>query len=198
MQPQDHHVRPQCLLNKVGRGLLSAALGLLCVGGLLAADYAPNQPTQFEVEAAYLFNFGKFVTWPPASADTSFLICVLGQDPFGPILDKTVAGETLQGRKVETRRLARPQDAPSCSILYISASEAGRLNKILPVVDETPVLTVSDMPEFAAHGGIIQFVIRDGRVRFQVNLAPTQRDGLTMSSDLLKVAVGVSRGKEGQ
>ena len=153
-----------------------------------------NKPTQYEVEAAYLFNFGKFVVWPAgAQSNSPFLICVLGDDPFGPVLDRTIASETLAGRAVQDKRITRPQDAIGCSILYISSSESGRLSKILSTIQEAPVLTVSDIPDFVQQGGMIQFVLRDGRVRFEVNLAPTQGKGLSMSSELLKVAVEVVR-----
>ncbi len=153
-----------------------------------------NKPTQYEVEAAYLFNFGKFVGWPAAAqGDSSFLICVLGDDPFGDVLDRALVSETLRGRPVQDKRIARPQDATGCSILYISSSESGRLNKILSVIQGAPVLTVSDIPDFVQQGGMIQFVLRDGRVRFEVNLTPAQRNGLSMSSELLKVAVDVVR-----
>lgn len=159
-----------------------------------------SKPTQYEVEAAYLFNFGKFVAWPASAqpADSPFLICVLGDDPFGPVLDRAIASEALKGRPVQARRIARPQDAVGCSILYISGSESGRLSKILSEIHEAPVLTVSDIPDFVQQGGMIQFVLRDGRVRFEVNLAPTQRNGLAMSSELLKVAVQVFRGEGGR
>ena len=171
------------------------ACAFLCSCILLPfAQAAPDtRPTQYEVEAAYLFDFGKFIAWPAASADTPFVICVLGQDPFGAILDRTVAGESLRGRQVQDRRIAHPQDAPGCSILYISSSESPRLNKILSTLQGAPVLTVSDIPDFVQQGGMIQFVLRDGRVRFAVNLAPAQSSGLSMSSELLKVAVEVRR-----
>jgi hypothetical protein len=159
---------------------------------------AETKPTQYEVEAAYLFNFGRFVDWPAvAQADSPFVICILGHDPFGPVLDHTVAGETLNGRPVQDKRIARPQDATGCSILYISNSESGRLSKILSIIQGAPVLTVSDIPDFVQQGGMIQFVLRDGRVRFEVSLAPAQSNGLAMSSELLKVAVQVVRGGGG-
>ncbi len=158
-----------------------------------------NKPTQYEVEAAYLFDFGKFVAWPSAGepAGSPFLICVLGEDPFGAVLDRTVAGETLNGRAVQDKRITRPQEAAGCSILYISSSESGRLSKILPAIQEAPVLTVSDIPDFVQQGGMIQFVLHEGRVRFEVNLAPTRKNGLVLSSELLKVAVQVIRGGGG-
>jgi hypothetical protein len=183
-------------------GSLGAPLALVLLLGasscLWSAAEVPR-PTQYDVEAAYLFNFGKFVTWPvPVGANATFLICILGEDPFGATLDKTIAGETLNGQKVEERRISRPQETTSCSILYISSSESSRLSKILPLLKDIPVLTVSDMPEFAEHGGIIQFVLREGRVRFLVNLGPTQTDGLTLSSELLKVALEVIPPKGGR
>lgn len=153
-----------------------------------------DKPTRYEVEAAYLFNFGRFVDWPSAHPGAPFLICVLGDDPFGPILDRTVAGESLDSRSVQDKRIAHPQDATGCSILYISSSESTRLSKILLAIQEAPVLTVSDIPDFVQQGGMIQFVLREGRVRFAVNLTPTQRNGLLLSSELLKVAVQVTRG----
>jgi YfiR/HmsC-like len=161
-----------------------------------SAPAAPEngKPTQYEVEAAYLFDFGKFIAWPQGqAADAPFLICILGDDPFGPVLDRTVAGESLRGRQVQDKRVSRPQDAIGCSILYISGSESSRLSKILSAIQGAPVLTVSDIPEFVQQGGMIQFVVREGRVRFAVNLAPAQRNGLAMSSELLKVAVDVLR-----
>jgi len=178
------------------RAWLTCLLLLPCCLYARGAAGPEAKPTEYEVEAAYLFNFGKFVAWPAAAqpADSRFLICVLGTDPFGPVLDRTISGETVRGRPVQTMRITRPQDAAGCSILYISGSESGRLSKILSVIQGAPVLTVSDLPDFVEQGGMIQFVLHDGRVRFEVNLAPAQRNGLAMSSELLKVAVQVVRG----
>jgi len=155
-----------------------------------------TKPTEYEVKAAYLFNFGKFVTWPAndTSSSAAFVICVLGEDPFGPILDKTTAGETINGKKITDRRIVHPQEARDCSILYISASQAEHLNNILAAVKGAPVLTVSDMPAFVERGGMIQFLLDQGRVRFEVNLGPAEPNHLAVSSELLKVAVKVIRG----
>lgn len=176
------------------RAGLTCLLLFACLLPTLAQAEPEAKPTQYDVEAAYLFNFGKFVAWPAgAQPDSPFLICVLGQDPFGAVLDRAIAGETLRSRPVQDKRIERPQDATGCSILYISSSESGRLSKILPVIQGTPVLTVSDIPDFVQQGGMIQFVVRDGRVRFEVSLAPAKSSGLSMSSELLKVAVEVVR-----
>ncbi|MGB7668039.1 MAG: YfiR family protein, partial [Candidatus Acidiferrales bacterium] len=121
-------------------------LAFLCVPVLRAQEPRPNE---YQVKAAYLFNFGRFVKWPAtptAGKDDSFTVCVLGQDPFGPVLDSTLAGEDLDGKRVATRRISKPQDAGTCRILFISSEEANHLKEILSSLDEEGVLTVSDMP----------------------------------------------------
>lgn len=110
-------------------------------------------------------------------------------------MDRLVDGERIGGKTVVDKRISRMEDASGCSILYISSSEADRLDRILALLKDVPVLTVSDIPDFADRGGIIQFVLRDSRVRFTVNLAPAQHDRLTLSSELLKVALDVKRGE---
>lgn len=154
------------------------------------------RPTDFQVKAAYLYNFGRFVEWPanPSSAqDGLFTVCVLGQDPFGPTLDATFAGEKIAGRNVVAKRISTARESDRCQILFLSTTEDGRLAKIIEAVDRKAVLTVSDMPQFTERGGMIQFVLEGKRVRFEVNLTATQHAGLTPSSELLKVATAVRR-----
>ncbi|HZP24777.1 MAG TPA: YfiR family protein [Terriglobales bacterium] len=162
-----------------------------------AASVSAQQPkaSEAEVEAVYIFKFSQFITWPGnARSAPTFDICILGDDPLGPFLDRTVRGERVNGKAVVDRHLARPQDAQGCSILYISRSENYRLRQVLATVRELPLLTVSDIPEFSSKGGMIEFVLQSGRVRFQVNLTPAEQAGLSMSSELLKVAVAVKSG----
>jgi len=147
-------------------------------------------PTEPQIEAAYLYNFGKFVTWANTSGE-AFEICVLGKDPFGPILDATVAGESIGDKKITTRKISSLQEAAHCRVLFISSSEESRLKPVLAAAKSGGTLTVSDMPHFADKGGMIQFVPRDNRIRFEVNLPATEEAGLTLSSELLKVAVKV-------
>lgn len=153
------------------------------------------KPTEYQVKAAYLYNFGLFVSWPAAekSSQRPFSVCVLGKDPFGPALDSAFAGEVLEGRSTSVRRIATAQDALSCGILYISRSEAKNLGDILSVLGHAGVLTVSDIPDFSRRGGMIEFVWEGDNVRFEVNLAAAESAGLTLSSDLLKVAKAVRR-----
>jgi hypothetical protein len=158
------------------------------------------KPSDYQVKAAYLYNFGRFVEWPRVATAKGgpFTVCVLGQDPFGSTLDATMAGETIAGRNVVTKRISTPEESVNCQILFLSAAEAGRLNKIVEGLDKAAVLTVSDMPQFAQRGGMIQFVLEGNRVRFEVNLVATQHAGLTLSSDLLRVATAVRRNSPGR
>ena len=178
-------------------------LNLVAVAcALVAFPYSWAQspkPTDYQVKAAYLYNFGRFIEWPRVVTAKSgpFTVCVLGQDPFGSTLDATMAGETIAGRNVVTKRISTPEESVNCQILFLSAAEAGRLNKIMEGLDKAAVLTVSDMPQFAQRGGMIQFVLEGNRVRFEVNLTATQHAGLTPSSDLLKVATAVRKNPTG-
>jgi hypothetical protein len=169
-------------------------LGFLFIFSARSSAQRPK-PTDYEVKAAYLYNFGKFVSWPAPTGEadnTHFVVCILGANPLRDALDKTVAGELLNGRAVMSRQIADPQEAlTACQILFISASERGRLHEVLARLENIPVLTVSDMPDFAREGGVIQFVMRGDRVRFEVNLGASHKTGLTLSSELLKVAVAV-------
>lgn len=160
----------------------------------LSFGQLPATPTDVEVKAAYLYKFGGFVAWPNPAPNGTFAICILGHDVFGPVLDKTIQGESMNGKPLAVRRISSPEQASQCRILFISPSEQDRLRDVLVVLKNLPVLTVSDMPRFVDRGGMIQFVLEDERVRFEVNLASAQHAGLTLSSQLLKVATAVQGG----
>ncbi len=178
----------------VPRGCVLLIMGWVLIASLtLLAQVA--KPSEYDVKAAYLYNFGKFIEWPARPApveDGVFRICVLGQDPFGSALNAILAGETISGAKVVNNPVAKAEDAVNCRILFISSSESVQLKHILAALANTGVLTVSDMPEFSQRGGMIQFVWQGNRVRFQVNLESAKRAGLTISSELLKLALNAS------
>jgi hypothetical protein len=170
----------------------------LCTALTLLLSFAPalvsaqQHATDKQIKAAYLYNLGKFVRWHDRMPSLDSLeICVLGKDPFGAVLDSTVAGESVDGRKITVRRVAKVQDATPCSILFVSSSEEGRLGSVLTFVQSLSVLTVSDMPHFAEKGGMIGFVMQEERIRFEVNLGAAERSHLALSSELLKVATRV-------
>ena len=170
-------------------------IAVSCMVFAVSSALAQQKPSEYQVEAAYLSNFGRFVEWPtnPTAPAHSFTICVLGHDPFGPILDATVSGETIGSKSVVARRISSAEDSANCQILFLSSSESARVTKILESLDKVAVLTVSDIPEFSQRGGMVQFVREGSRVRFEVNLTATQKAGLSPSSELLKVATNVRR-----
>lgn len=181
--------RFQCLLR----------LCLCLVIPLCAYDSSAQDahPTESQVEAAYLFNFGKFVTWPSSRPAESFGICILGKDPFGEALDSTVAGESIDHKQIKLLRISRMPEADACNILFVSSSEEGRLAGILSDAQKFHWLTVSDMKHFAERGGDIGMLRQENRVRFEVNRSAAEQSSLLLSSELLKVATRVIQSKAG-
>ena len=177
-------------------GWILALLALLsfCSAAKPAAAGPAGNATEYQVKATYLFDFARFVEWPATNASArgdGFAICVLGDDPFGAALDSVISGEAIDGKRVVSRRISNPQEALGCRILFISSSEDSRLKETLAVLEKASVLTVSDLPNFSQRGGMIQFVLDQRKVRFEVNVGKATEAGLTLSSDLLKVAVAV-------
>ncbi len=164
-------------------------------------DCFPQQssPTEAQVKAAYLYNFSKFVRWQGNSieGEDSFSVCVLGKNPFGSALSSIVAGETIAGKAIVVKNIAGTQEIGTCGILFVTTYEEFRLKQILAAVRHLPALTVSDIPGFAARGGMIEFLNQGDKIRFEVNVAPLHDAGLTVSSELLKVAVKVIGTGEG-
>jgi hypothetical protein len=181
------------------RPLLTAAAAAWAFLAIPALHAQNARPTDYQVKATYLYNFGRFIEWPgkvAAAEGGSFTVCVLGQDPFGPSLDATLAGETIGGRTIVAKRISSAEESGNCQIIFLSLADDSRLNKIIAALDKKAVLTVSDMPQFVKRGGMIQFVAEGKKVRFEVNLTATQHAGLTLSSELLKVATAVRKDRE--
>jgi YfiR/HmsC-like len=163
--------------------------------------HAQDALSEYQVKAAYLFNFLKFVEWPEESfADplAPIVIGVVGEDPFGNALPQVVIGKTVQGRDLVIRIYRPGEDLRGVHILFISASERKRLPIILSSLRGSSVLTVADIAGFLDAGGMIQFLNENGRVRFAINVDATSRAKLKMSSKLLSLAKVVGgNGKEG-
>lgn len=171
-----------------------ALAALLCMLGTLEAQQT-SKPTEYEVEAAYLSNFGRFVEWParPGAANDTFNVCVLGPDPFGPLLDAALKNEIINGTPMMAKRIATPEEAGTCRIVFLNSQRESQLSATLNTLAAAGALTVSDMANFTRRGGMIQFILDGNRVRFEINLAAAQRAHLSLSSQLLKLAVTVRR-----
>jgi hypothetical protein len=173
---------------------LLLALWITFSGGVFARAESPS-PTMHQVQAAFLFNFAKFVTWPDDAFErsgNSLIIGVLGEDPFGAVLEETIRDKTVTGKKLAVMRFMRVQDAVKSHILFLSSSEESHLPRIMKALEKTNVLTVSDMEQFAERGGMVAFTVEDQKVRFNVNADAVERAGLKMGSQLLKLAKIVS------
>jgi YfiR/HmsC-like len=145
---------------------------------------------EYQIKAAFLFNFAQFVEWPPqtyTNADQPFIIGVLGEDPFGPALDQTVQDETIHTRKLIVRRSQRPEDLHDCQLVFICKSEKSHVADILPKFAGRRILTVSELPGFASSGGMINFYLDGSKVRFEINPTSAQRSELRISSQLLSL-----------
>jgi hypothetical protein len=144
---------------------------------------------EYEIKAAFLFNFLKFVEWPDdnLSRNSEYSICVLGEDPFGPAL-RSIQNKKMGEKRVTIKLCRELREVKDCHILFISSSEKGNLGKILASVGNSKILTVGDMSNFARAGGIIQFTIKENKVLFIVNVDAANRAKLKISSKLLKLS----------
>jgi len=181
---------------------LSLLLVWMLVGGLPAGSLAAAALTEYEVKAGFLYHLGWFVDWPAASVqerESTFIIGVLGVHPFGGVLDDVMRDKTIRERPVVLKYYQRVEEATSSHVLFISAAEAPRLPAILAALEGTPVLTVSDLERFTERGGMVALRLVDRRVHFDINMEVTERAGLKLSSQLLrlaKVIYGAQRGRE--
>jgi hypothetical protein len=163
-------------------------LSLLCSGASLHA-----QPTEDAVKAAFLPRFARYVTWPsPASprAGAPFQLCVIGRDPFGPLLDRTASTELIDGHAVTIRRMAGPERATGCQLAFVRGSSPQDTTRILLALRNQAILTITDS-HAGPQRGMIHFTIVSGRVRFFIDDAEAAGRGLSISSRLLALAAGV-------
>jgi hypothetical protein len=166
-------------------------LGCLAAGvfALGASRVQGEASKEYQVKAAFLFNFAQFVEWPTntfTNTEEPFTIGILGADPFGQALDETVQGEMIQKHRMIIRRSPRIEDLQGCQILFISKSEKSRVTEILPKLG-TRILTVSEVQGFTSHGGVINFYLEGSKVRFEINPVSARHEGLKISSQLLSV-----------
>lgn len=162
-----------------------------------AAAQSPRAP-EYEVKAAFLYNFAKFVDWPPRAfpdSSTPLRICVLGRDPFGDILSRAVRGKSVSGRPISSQPVQSSADARPCHILFIGSSDPAFLKQALAPLHDLPMLTVGESKDFLPLGGMINFVLEQDRVRFEINLTAAERHHLKLSSKLLSVARIVDTGE---
>jgi hypothetical protein len=170
-------------------------VGLWVVLAVLALHSASpgraQQASEYQVKAAFLYNFTKFVEWPAEvfpSADAPLQICVLGQDRFGRDFDDLIAGRIVNGHRLQALRLSDERSAKACQIVFIASSDKREMQRVLQGLKGTSILTVGDTAGFADMGGMINFVLDGNRVRFEINPKAAEQARLKLSARLLTVA----------
>ena len=177
------------------------AFVLMCspTATLLAVHRQANAmvPTsEYQLKAAYFVNFARYIEWPAdafASASSPLTLCVLEPNPFGDALGRLVEDEAIQNRRVEVRVVANAAHAKSCHLLFVSTRQQANAGAILSQLEDSPIVTVGEVPSFNTSGGAIRLVTIGGRVRFEINLPAVERRGIRMSSRLLGLASAVHK-----
>jgi hypothetical protein len=168
--------------------VLLLMLTLYWPGLAVSRELAAENPNK--VEAAFLRNFARYVTWPSgvfADGRSFWRICILGDDPFGDVLDNTLAGRAEQGRPFEIVRADRLDELSNCQIVFVAYRDDGKRRAALAALKDRPVLTVGDAPEFLQEGGIIQFHVAE-RVEMSINLDRSRSASLTIQTKMLEVS----------
>jgi len=169
-------------------------LGFVCLwlagNGLVGAEKSAGVG-EYQVKAAYLYNFTKFTDWPAsafASPNAPMVIGIVGEDPFGKTMDDVVSGEIVRDHPLVVKRLRPDEDLRSCHVLFISRSESKQLPALLEKLKGSPVLTAGDTSDFAEQGGMVNFLLDQKTVKLEINQAAVEAAGLQISGKLLKLA----------
>ncbi|MBC7783362.1 MAG: YfiR family protein [Burkholderiales bacterium] len=168
-------------------------LSMIATVLLMAATVSAAEPSrEYQVKAAFIYNFTQFIEWPEgafASADAPFVVAVLGKDPFNGALEQAMEGKRVGSRAVVVRRYEVGSVIGPCQILFVPLTEESAvINKLPRLVGDRPILTVGESDAFLPLGGIFRFYTEDKKVRFEVSTQPAEQRRLKISSKLLKLA----------
>ena len=168
----------------------------MVLGALIGAAAFGQPIDEYQVKAAFLFNFAKFVEWPPQAfkgPGDPISICVIGHNPFGSMLEEAVHGKVVEDRPLVVHQLSDPRQVSGCHIVFVSMPERKLLRPILKELSAGGVLTVGETEGFTAEGGVVNFKVEDNRVRFEINMNAAGRQKLRISSKLLSLAQVVKK-----
>jgi hypothetical protein len=171
---------------------LSLGLFLTATAGLAQTP----RPTEYQLKAAFLYNFAKFIDWPPealADAKAPFVIGILGDNPFGNDLEHVIAGKKINDRSILVQAFHTVAEAGHCQILFICSSEKKHFSEIIQSLQHSPILTISESDQFIESGGMVNFVQEAGKIRFQINDEAAKAARLKISSKLLSLAISFPR-----
>jgi len=189
----NNHINTRIFTRSFAVSLWICSIFMVVMGAMVIRSsdvYAQeSKPGEYQVKAAFLYNFIKFVEWPnDRNTRTGIInICVLGEDPFDDAFD-SFQGETVGNRKLRIKSFRTLQHMDNCQVLFISRSEKEDIEDILAAVKGLNILTVCDIEGFAQRGVILNFYIENNRVRFEINLNSLRRSGLRISSKVMHLA----------
>ncbi len=172
-------------------GALLALTFWLPVAGLAPMARAETVPNEYALKSVFLYNFIRFISWPETAfsgRNAPLVIGVLGEDPFGSLLQEAVQNETFRGRPIVIEHYRSPREIRSCHLLFVGASEAGRINEVLAAVAGDSTVTVGETEDFVTRGGMIALTTDRNRVRLVINPETLRAAKLDVSSKLLRVA----------
>jgi len=181
-------------LRDVTLGLFLSVIAMLIAAAAFAVEpnsSADHSPGEYDVKAAYLYYFAKFVEWPGqffSTKDSPIVIGIVGDDPFGSVLEKTISGKTAQTRGIVIHRPKTIEDLRLCHIVFISSSDPGRAAQLVDNLESGHVLTVCEEDYTSRSKCIISFVMKAGRVQFDVDVRKADKAGVKISSKLIMVS----------
>jgi hypothetical protein len=192
----------ECRGSSIRNFAFMAALLAFCLCSAEAhANATDRPPTEYEVKAAYIYNFAKFVSWPADAFPTRnspLIIGVLGDNEFGSLLETLVKGKTIQEHPISIRFPQKPADLRSCHMIFISTSEIKKIKPITEALGPLPILTITESDTGSQTKGILNLFIEEGRVQFEVDITGAERVHLQISSKLLRLARGATAGRLGR
>ena len=170
----------------------SGAPVLILLGITFGCAGFAGQP-EYQVKAAYVYNFAKFVEWPASDSLSNVTVCIYGKDPFEGFLDQAVAGKLVHGLPIVVKRLSAVEEIwDQCQVLFLGSMSGARIQSALSRVQGHSVVTIGESDSFAETGGMIGLVVEHGRIQFDINLAQVAAAHLKISSRLVELGSVVS------
>lgn len=182
---------PPSLFSRLVRNATFFVVFTFLLAGVGERTRAQTTAEEYRVKAAFIFHFAQLVDWPPeiqAETDHSLVLCTLGEDPFQGALEATIAGKAVGNRFIRIRHLGERQDMQACQILFFGKAEGKRTAMLVTSLHNAPVLTVGETAGFLDGGGMIDFLLEENKVRFEINLEAAESARLKVGSRLLVLA----------
>lgn len=183
-------------MRRLANKLCLVLIAIAAVAATGALGRAAEASLEYRVKAAFLYNFAKFVTWPPqtfAASGEPVVFCIVGPDPFEDLLDSTINGRRIDGRSITVRRVPPSANLAGCQLVFSSESDGVGTARVLQAAAVPHALTVGESEDFLAQGGMIRLLVDEGKVRFDISVRAAERAGIKLSSQLLKLARTVER-----